>query len=276
MTHSKIFPSFLLITAIGTFNVQAQENLDSAVSQSTRAEQADPRDGFSVAPYIWFTYYSGTMTVNGQTINMSGTSVFDLLSAGDLNFPPLVGAFEWRLENGLGIFLDTTAIELNFAGSDTSLGPGPLTAALGLDFTYGLVNTGVVIDGHNWQGNGFSNDLDYMVGLRYTYYDLDLAGTIGTLPVSTRSKFSWADATLGVRLRGKNANGVTYSLVGDIGLGQGKSVQGLALIGKTWKKARTDFSVIGGYRVLYQDWSSGADAVDMTTHGPMVGMQWTL
>ena len=273
---STITFAMLASTAAGTLNVQAQENSDSAAAQSTRAEQDAYRDGFSVAPYIWATFYSGTMTVNGQTIDMSGTNVFDLLSAGDLNFPPLVGVFEWRLDSGLGIFLDTTAIGLNFGASDISLGPGPVTAALGLDFTYGLVNAGVIIDSREWKGgDGFSNELDYMVGLRYTFYDLDLSGTVGPVPVSFKDTLSWADATAGVRLRGKNANGVFYSLAGDIGYGQGKSAQALALIGKTWKRARTDLSLVGGYRVLYQDWSSGDDAVDLTTHGPLVGIKWT-
>jgi len=275
MTVGKLLSSFLLAAAAGTLPVQAQEDLGGATAQSTRAEQAAFRDGFSVAPYFWVTFYSGTMTVNGQTINMSGTNVFDLLRSGDLNFPPLVGVFEWRLDNGLGIYLDTTAIGLHFGASDISLGPGPVTAALGLDFTYVLAHAGVVIDSREWQGNGFSNDLDYLVGLRYTYYDLDLSGTVGPVPVSFRDTLSWADATVGVRLRGKNANGVTYSLLGDIGFGQGKSAQGLALIGKTWKNARTDLNLFGGYRVLYQDWSDGDDAIDLTTHGPVVGLQWT-
>jgi hypothetical protein len=216
------------------------------------------------------------MTVNGQTVDLTGTNIFDLLDAGEVNFPPLVGVFEWQLENGLGLFLDTTLIGLNFGPKDFSLGPGPLTAGLELDFTYGLVNAGVVIDSLEWQSNnGFSNQLDYMVGLRYTYYDLDLSGAVGPVPVALKKTLSWTDATAGVRLRGRNANGVGYSLAGDIGYGQGKSAQGLALIGKTWKRARTDLSLVGGYRVLYQDWSDGDDAVDLTTHGPVVGLQWT-
>jgi hypothetical protein len=67
--------ALLASTAIGTFNVQAQENSGSAAAQSTRAEQAAYRDGFSVAPYIWLTYYSGTMTVNGQTIEQTAEEV---------------------------------------------------------------------------------------------------------------------------------------------------------------------------------------------------------
>ena len=31
-------------------------------------------------------------------------------------------------------------------------------------------------------------------------------------------------------------------------------------------------SWIAGYRLLYQDWSSGNDAVDLLTHGPQLGL----
>ncbi len=229
--------------------------------------------GISITPYFWTTIYQGTMTVNGQTVNMSGTTVFDLLRAGDLRFPPLVGVAEW--DGGeWGAYFDGSFIGMNFATGDLSLGPGPLTAQFGMDFTYVLINAGVTYTAHEWEGNGFSNELDFLGGIRYTYYDLDLSGAIGPIPIMLSDTLDWADGTLGVRVRGQSDNGVTYSLFADLGIGEGVSAQGIATIGKTRRYNNFDLNVFGGYRVLYQDWSSGNDAVNLTTHGPLFGIKF--
>ena len=60
----------------------------------------DPKRNWALSPYFWMTIYNGGMTVNGQTVNMSGKTVFDLLNAGSLNFPPLVLIGEW---DGMGM-----------------------------------------------------------------------------------------------------------------------------------------------------------------------------
>ena len=78
----------------------------------------------STTPYFWVTFYAGDMTINGQTVDLSGTSVFDLLDAGDLRFPPLVNYFEAR-KGRWGGYLDTTLLGLEFAASDISLGRAP-------------------------------------------------------------------------------------------------------------------------------------------------------
>lgn len=172
------------------------------------------------------------MTVNGQTIDMSGTSVFDLLSAGKLRFPPLVAVMEWD-RGQWGAYFDGTLIGMKFAASDISLGSGPLTAQFGLDFTYALVNTGVTYTVSEWQTNDFKNELDVLAGIRYTYYDLDLSGSVGAVPVMLSDTLQWFDGTLGMRVRGSNANGITYSLMGYMGVGSGLSAQAIATLGKT-------------------------------------------
>ena len=67
----------------------------------------------STTPYFWITNYEGDMTINGQTVDMSGTNVFDLLDAGDLRFVPLVNYFEAR-KGRWGGYLDTTLLGLEF------------------------------------------------------------------------------------------------------------------------------------------------------------------
>lgn len=241
----------------------------------------EPSRNFSAAPYFWATFYNGTMTVQGQEVDLSGTSVFDLLREGDVNFPPLVGVFEYDAGRW-GAYFDATLIGLNFSSSDIALGSGPLSATAGLDFTYALINAGLTLTLYEGDVGGFMSEVDVMPGVRYTYYDLDLSGTIccgpgpagAAIPVSLQEKLDWLDATLGLRLRGENASNVTYSLYGDVGIGEGFSTQGVATIGKTWNRSAFDFNVFAGYRVLYQDWSSGNEAVDLTTHGPLLGMKF--
>jgi hypothetical protein len=231
----------------------------------------------STAPYFWVTFYEGDMTINGQTVDMSGTNVFDLLDAGELNFPPLVNYFEAR-KGRWGGYLDTTLIGLNFAASDIALGPGPIgvTAAVDLDFTYALVNAGLIYTAAEWAQQNGTVAFDLMGGVRYTYYDIDLGVMIGPVAGSFADTLDWWDVTLGARLRGQTNNGWNWALRGDIAgadLESSFSVQAIANVGRDFRLGRLDATWVAGYRFLYQDWSEGTDAVDLLTHGPLVGLK---
>ncbi len=230
----------------------------------------------STAPYFWITFYEGDMTINGQTVDMSGTSVFDLLDAGDLRFPPLVNYLEAR-KGRWGGYLDTTLIGLEFAANDISPGPGPATAALGLDFTYALVNTGLIYTAAEWAQPNGTVAFDVMAGARYTYYDVDLGLTLpGPVAVTFSDTLDWWDITLGARLRGQYDNGWSYNVRGDIAgadLESDFSVQAIANVGRDFRLGRFDMTAVAGYRLLYQDWKDGNDAVDLLTHGPLVGLR---
>jgi hypothetical protein len=230
----------------------------------------------STAPYFWVTFYEGDMTINGQTVDMSGTNVFDLLDAGELNFPPLVNYFEAR-KGRWGGYLDTTLIGLGFGASDISLGPGPATAALDLDFTYALVHAGLIYTAAEWVQPNSTVAFDLLGGVRYTYYDVDLGLTLPIVgPVTFADTLDWWDLTLGARLRGQTVNGWNWALRGDIAGADFESdfsVQAIANVGRDFRLGRFDASWVAGYRLLYQDWSDGADAVDLLTHGPLVGLK---
>ncbi len=229
----------------------------------------------STAPYLWVTFYEGDMTINGQTVDMSGTNVFDLLDAGELNFPPLVNYFEAR-KGRWGGYLDTTLIGLNFGGSDISVGPPPVTAAFGLDFTYALVHAGLIYTAAEWAQQNGTVAFDLLGGFRYTYYDVDLSVSLGGPGVSIADTLDWWDLTLGARLRGQTVNGWNWALRGDIAgadFESDLSVQAIASFGRDFRLGRFDASWIAGYRLLYQDWSEGTDAVDLLTHGPLVGLK---
>ena len=262
----------LMMSGSGFLEARAADIAEERFDDPEPVESA--KRNWSLTPYLWMVFFSGDMTVNGQTVDMTGASMFDMLDAGRLNFPPLVLLGEWDGDGRWGVIVDGTLVGLNFSSGQLSLGPGPLTAELGMDFTYGLVNAGVTYTAHEWQSHGFNSELDFIGGVRYTYYDLDLNGRIGPAPVTLSETLNWVDAIIGARVRGYNDNGVTYSAYLDIGAGGGFSVQGLATIGKTWKYQTWDLNVFGGYRVLYQDWSGGNDAVDLTIHGPLLGLRF--
>jgi len=228
----------------------------------------------STTPYFWVMFFEGDMTINGQTVDMSGLNVFDLLDAGSLRFPPLVNYFEAR-KGRWGGYLDTTLLGLEFGASDISLGPGPVTAAVGLDFTYALVNAGLIYTAAEWAQQNGTVAFDLMGGVRYTYYDMDLAVTIGPVGASFSDTLDWWDITLGARLRGQNDNGWNWTLRGDIAgadLESNFSFQTVATVGRDFSVGRVDMSWVAGYRFLYQDWSKGTDAVDLASHGPLVGL----
>ena len=230
----------------------------------------------STTPYFWVTFYEGEMTINGQTVDMSGTSLFDLLDAGDLRFPPLTNYFEAR-KGRWGGYLDTTLIGLEFGASGISLpGPGPATAAVGLDFTYALVNAGLIYTAAEWAQQNGTVAFDLLGGVRYTYYDIDLGVTIGPIAATFADTLDWWDITLGARLRGQYDNGWNWALRGDIAgadLESDFSFQAIANFGRDFRLGRVDMSWVAGYRFLYQDWSEGTDAVDLLTHGPLVGLK---
>jgi len=229
----------------------------------------------STTPYFWATFFEGDVTINGQTLDMSGTSVFDALDAGDLRFVPLVNYFEAR-KGRWGGYLDTTLLGLEFGASGISLGPGPATAAVNLDYTYALVNAGLIYTAAEWAQQNGTVAFDLLGGVRYTYYDIDLGVTIGPIAATFADTLDWWDVTLGARLRGQNDNGWNWALRGDIAgadLESDFSVQAVANFGRDFRLGRVDASWIAGYRLLYQDWSEGTDAVDLLSHGPFLGLQ---
>ena len=277
ISNRRVYIGAALMLSLGIVTAQAADVPDDPAPPP----QPIPADEWKVtlAPYFWATFYEGDMTINGQTVDMSGTSVFDLLSEGDLRFPPLVGYFEVQ-KGRWGAYFDLTYIGLDFSSGDISLGPGGLvTVAAGLDFTFALAHAGAIYTAAEWQQPGGMTAFDLMAGARYTHYDVDLKATVCVpgpcVPGGFADTLDWWDITLGARLRGEYDNGWFYNVRGDIagaGLESDFSVQALANIGRDFQLGRVNMSWILGYRVLYQDWSSGNDAVDLTTHGPMLGL----
>lgn len=268
-----------LLLAISTANAADAPSSSDGISVEERmAPIAADEWVVSVAPYAWLMFYEGDMTINGQTVDMSGLSIFDVLDAGDLKFPPIVGYVEARKGNW-GVYLDTTVVGLEFGASDVSPVPGgPVTVSGSLDFTYALIHAGMIYTAAEWQADGGSVAFDVLGGFRYTYYDIDLAATTCGPAACASGAFSdtldWWDLTIGARLRGDYDNGWHWAMRGDVAgaeFDSDFSVQALANVGKDFHVGHMEVTAFAGYRFLYQDWSDGSDGIDLLTHGPMVG-----
>ena len=273
ISNSRVCLGAALMLSWGIATAQAADVPDDP----TPAPQPIPAEEWevSLAPYFWATFYEGDITINGLKVDMSGISVFDLLNDGDLRFVPIVGYFEAR-KGRWGGYFDITYIGLEFSSGDISVGPGIVTA--GMDFTYALAHAGLVYTAAEWEQPGSTTAFDVLVGGRFTHYDVDLTITAGgPIGYSGSEKMNFWDITLGARFRGHHDNGWFYNLRGDIagaGLESDLSLHGLANFGRDFQLGRVNMSWVLGYRVLYQDWSSGNDAVDLTTHGPMAGLSF--
>ena len=229
----------------------------------------------STTPYLWLLFFEGDMTVNGQTVDMSGTNLFDLLDAGSLRFPPLTNYFEAR-KGRWGGYLDTTFVGMDFASGDISLGPGPVVASLGVDFTYILVNAGLIYTAAEWQQPNGLVAFDTMLGMRYTHYNIDLNVSVGPAGFNGDETLDWFDLTMGGRLRGEFDNGWGFNVYADIAgasLESDFSIHAIANVSKKFQLGSLDMAAMVGYRALYQDWDDGNDAVDLLSHGPLVGFR---
>jgi hypothetical protein len=195
---------------------------------------------FNLAPmYLWAVSIDGDQTVKGNEVDLD-------VPFSDI-FDKLNGALTFHFE-GLhkqrwGFFSDLNYIVLE-------MDDGPVD----IDFTQILFELAgfyrITEDAHTIDGLG---------GLRYSSMDvdLDLPG-----PNVDQGK-DWVDPYLGLRWRWKFAEKWGTDLRGDIG-GFG--------IG-------SDISLFGGYRALYQDYSTGSGdnkfKFDATMHGPVLGLNIT-
>jgi opacity protein-like surface antigen len=272
----KLFTTAAVTMALALGSVTAAKA--DEVTTSFESEQAlGSGNGWvvSTTPYLWLLFFEGDMTINGQTVDMSGTNLFDLLNAGSLRFPPLTNYLEAR-KGPWGGYLDTTFVGMDFSGSDISLGPGPVAASFGLDFTYILINAGLIYTVAEWQQSGGHVAFDTMLGMRYTHYNVDLGVAVGPVGGGFDETLDWFDLTVGGRLRGEFDNGWGFNIFADIagaGLESDFSIQAVANVSKKFQLGSMDMAVLAGYRALYQNWDDGNDAVDLLSHGPLVGLR---
>lgn len=280
-----------------------------AASSSTTAAASSPWS-FTVAPYGWLTFMSGTQTVKGQTVNVNSNPV-DMF-ADSQSLISLMLYTEARYQDRIGLFADIVYANLT-AGQTATRGvflPGVSGSAvastsmnyesLTLQFggTYEVVRVGPDRSG---EGPGMAGvgqtAFDVLLGGRWWYQRVGLTVNFqGAISVNTpdlsvsanRSQVfvnsgtvSWVDPVVGFRVRHRPAPGQNLLLEADMGgFGVGSRISAQAqfayaidfgtAIGVNW-------AGVVGYRALYVDYTQGSGSsffeMNMLQHGPLLGVR---
>ena len=213
---------------------------------------------FNLAPmYLWAVSIDGDQTVKGNEVDLDVpfSDIFDKLN-GALTFH-----FEGLHKQRWGFFSDLNYIVLE-------MDDGPVD----IDFTqilFELAGFYRITEG--------AHTIDGLGGLRYSSMDVDL-DLPSPLPNVDQGK-DWVDPYLGLRWRWKFAEKWGTDLRGDIcGFGIGSDIT-WNLVGMVNFKPWKHVGLFGGYRALYQDYSTGSGdnkfKFDATMHGPVLGLNIT-
>jgi hypothetical protein len=214
---------------------------------------------FSLAPmYLWAVSIDGNMTVKGTKIDMDVpfSDIFDNLD-GALTFH-----FEGLHKQRWGFFSDLNYIKLS-PDDDGNIE---------IDYTQILAELGGF-----YRYTSGAHAFDGLAGLRYTSMkgELDFPGPLPEIDQSV----DYTDPFFGMRWQWQIAEKWGLRTRGDIGgMGIGSdltwNLAGLVNF-KPWKHV----ALVGGYRVLYQNFSQGNDGnkfeFDATMHGPVLGLNIT-
>ena len=233
----------------------------------------NPVDGdewrFSITPYLWAIGMNGDMTVKGVESDVD-VGFDDILSNLDI---ALEAHFEvWK--GKWGGFFDGTYVKLKTDAGTTD--------NIDITSTIGLVDFGGFYRVGTWpvgtpENKGRSLSFDALVGGRY----MDLKVKMDPKHLSSfDQKKSWTDLIVGGRMIFDFTEKWSFILRGDIG-GFGISgssdftANGIGLVGWTFHPSWT---LMGGYRALYQDYETGSGSnefkYDVTTHGPILGLTY--
>jgi hypothetical protein len=239
----------------------------AAPASIARAEDDDPTAWHvTVTPYVWAPGLYGDVTVRGRSADLDASFV-DILKDTDA----LLG-FQGRLEvtrGPLGVYGDVFYVKAKVEDA----------GATGLDVTSRMwfIELGGqwrVLDTRDERVPGFT--LDVYGGGRYSFLDVDLDTAGG--PSVSQDK-SWIDPIVGARVGMHFSEHVFLLVSGDVGgFGVGSdfawSVTGL--LGYRWQAAGLDWAVLGGYKALAEDYTSGSGPGrfrwDTTMHGPILGL----
>ncbi len=278
-----------LLLSSTTVPVKAQERSGDAPPGSL--PETKPRDPngweFTFVPYGWFTALSGDLTVNGSSTPFDA-SFGDV--ADDLNMA-LMGQFEVR-KGPVGGFVNLVWSELgasNMAGpfqlgprGQITVGPVKVDASMTLftaDVGVFVRTVDLSLNGGLAQG-GSRLIIEPYAGARIWYVDSEIRIPGRDRVFKLTSSDTWADAIVGFRSQWEITDRWNASLIADIGGFVGGSTvtaNGLLLGGYRFGLLeRRDANVFLGYRILYDDYSSGSDDnafnLDLALHGPVLGL----
>ncbi len=226
-------------------------------------EQAAPSDWeFNLAPlYLWGMFMSGDMTAKGTKNIPVDVDFGDIVSNLSAVF---TFHFEGVWKNQWGFLVDFSYVKL---GGDQET-PGP---TIHVDFE-DIMTEGA---GYYRFSKG-PHAVDALFGVRYTHLSPTIG--VGSLPRQTDTQ-NWVDPIIGARYIWSISDKWKLNLRADIGgFGVGSNFTynlGAIIDFKPWKHV----SILGGYRVLYQDYEDGSGIdefkYDVTMHGPLLALNFT-
>ena len=218
---------------------------------------------FALAPmYLWALSIEGDQTIKGNDVDLD-VSFSDIWN--NLN-GALIFHFEGLHKQRWGFLTDLNYIVLN---PEESTPAGDIK----IDFTEILLE----LAGFYRFTEG-AHGIDGLGGVRYTSMDVDVDFPV-TPPPDVDEREDWVDPFIGLRWHWMFSEKWTTRLRGDIGgFGVGSDLT-WNLVGMVDFKPWKHVSLFGGYRALYQDYSTGSGnsefAFDATMHGPLLGLNIT-
>ena len=255
MSKFKTALAVLIVMLLISPAAVAQES--SQTTAETKSATSTAKDWeFSLAPmYLWAVSIDGDQTVKGVDVDLDVpfSDIFDNLNGA------LTVHFEGLYQQRWGFYSDLNYIVLEMDDGATDI-----------DFTEIMFE----LAGFYRFTRG-PHAIDGLGGLRYTSMDVDLDSPG---PDVDQGK-DWVDPYLGLRWQWKFAEKWGSRLRGDIGgFGVGSDLT-WNLVGlvdfKPWKHV----GLFGGYRALYQDYSTGSGnnkfKFDATMQGPVLGLNIT-
>jgi hypothetical protein len=232
-------------------------HLASHVTAET--EQNSDEWQFALSPlFLWGMNVNGTQQIGSTVAPLELNFTDDILEN-------LGAVFSFHFEakkKDLTLFTEYQYVNLE---PSTNISNGP---TIDVDFTVQTAEFGAGYRVATWWGN---TDVEPIVGLRWTYQDLEVGPRVGLNLVDSNE--SWWDVFAGVRLHTHFTDKWTLVSRGDIGAGGSDLVWNVSFIldyqYKEWG------SVFMGYRWLDYDYDNGSGldryAYDATQQGPLAG-----
>lgn len=214
--------------------------------------------------YGWLTAQEGSLRV-GKLLMPLNIGFSDAVSSVD----ELDMAFMGGLEAGKGKW--SLGVDLTYAkASDDSAGGGTIFKSFGVEQTSWMINPYVtyqLLKESRWQ-------LDGIVGARINIFEMDITGRFAKGgQITVGGSRDWIDPIVGLRGRVDLSDRLSVGFRGDIGgFGVASDLTWQAYVGLGWKlTSKTTFAL--GYRGLGTDYSRGGFGSDITSHGPLIGIQ---
>ena len=258
------------------------------IGSPVAAEDAAPPSApweLSLTPYLWALSMKGDVGV-GQTEADVDASFSDILD--NLNVAAML-VLELR-KGRFGLLSDTIYSQLE---DDAARGEDRIrikaTANMLIQELAGTYRLGTWQLADFAQAGPLSVTVDPYAGIRYTYLDTELTGSLDLPDLgvddrrTTEADKHWVDPIVGLRTAWTLGERLSLILAGDAGgisANSQYSAQGVGLIGYRFGLFGQDnANLVVGYRALHQKYQDGdgrsAFDWDVTMHGPIAGLTIT-